>query len=114
MSLFNKLPGTVRAAPGLERVILKKLPLVLLGGIIVPLLVSLGSRLFPPDATVVNVEKYHTTVDILALAGMVTVWSAALTIAIGCFVVVAMKGPAYVADAYPLEDSDRPGPRNPS
>ena len=112
MALFNKLPGTVRTAPGPERVILKKLPLVLLGSIVVPLLVSLGSRLFPPDEAVVDVEKYHTTVDILALAGMVTVWTAVLTVAIGCFVVVVMKGPAYVADAYPLEDSDRPGTRN--
>jgi hypothetical protein len=37
-----------------------------------------------------------------------TVWTAVLTIAIGCFVVVVMKGPAYVADRYPLQDADEP------
>jgi len=27
-----------------------------------------------------------------------------LTLALGCFIVRVMKGPAYVADAYPLPD----------
>ena len=30
------------------------------------------------------------------------------TAAIAAFIVVVMKGPAYVADAYPLNDSDTP------
>jgi len=50
-------------------------------------------------------------VDIIAIAMAVTVWTAVLTVAIGCFVVIMMKGPAYVADAYELEDSERPRPR---
>jgi len=29
---------------------------------------------------------------------------------IACVIVWLMKGPAYVADAYPLPDSDRPAP----
>ena len=29
-------------------------------------------------------------------------WTLVLTIALGCFLVRVMKGPAYVADAYPL------------
>jgi len=31
-----------------------------------------------------------------------------LTLAIGCAIVVVMKGPGYVADAYPLSHSDSP------
>jgi hypothetical protein len=36
-----------------------------------------------------------------------------LTVAIGAFIVMVMKGPAYVADAYPLEDADQPSPGQP-
>ena len=35
--------------------------------------------------------------------GVVVVhWTLVLTLALGCFIVRVMKGPAYVADAYPL------------
>ena len=30
-----------------------------------------------------------------------------LTVGIGCIVVMVMKGPAYVADAYPMEEPPR-------
>ena len=35
-------------------------------------------------------------------------WTLVLTVGIGCVVVMMMKGPAYVADTYPLSDSDLP------
>ena len=31
-------------------------------------------------------------------------WTLALTVALGCFIVRVMKGPAHMADAYPLPD----------
>jgi len=31
-----------------------------------------------------------------------------LTVAIGCVIVTIMKGPAYVADAYPVSHRDQP------
>ena len=34
-------------------------------------------------------------------------WSLVLTLAIGCVIVMVMKGPAYVADAYAM-DAPRP------
>ena len=34
-------------------------------------------------------------------------WSLMLTLAIGCVIVMLMKGPAYVADAYPPPGRDR-------
>jgi len=43
---------------------------------------------------------------------MILFWTALFTVAIGAFVVMVMKGPAYVADAYPLSDSDRPAHRH--
>ena len=51
-------------------------------------------------------EKYLTGVGIYAVATVVTVWTAAFTVAIGCLIVMIMKGPAYVADRYPLIDSE--------
>jgi len=35
-------------------------------------------------------------------------WTVVLTVAIAAFIVMVMKGPAYVADAYPVEDSEAP------
>jgi hypothetical protein len=37
-------------------------------------------------------------------------WTVVLTVGIGAFIVMVMKGPAYVADAYPLVESDHPLP----
>ncbi len=47
-------------------------------------------------------------VDILAISVLVLHWTAVLTVAIAAFIVMVMKGPAYVADAYPVEDSESP------
>jgi hypothetical protein len=113
MRWLNKLPDSVRSAPGLEWTVLRRLPLALLLGTILPLAISVTSRVFPPEGTPARIEKYVTMVDILSLASIITVWAAALTVAIGCFVVMVMKGPAYVADAYELVDSDHPEARPP-
>lgn len=47
-------------------------------------------------------------VDIAALSIVVLHWTAVLTVAIAAFIVTVMKGPAYVADAYRVEDSEPP------
>ena len=108
MKLLRKLPNSVREAPGLEWTLLKKLPLALLLGTLFPVAISLANRWFPPDGSAAQIAKHVKTVDIMAIATGVTVWTAVLTLAIGCFVVLMMKGPAYVADAYQLDDAERP------
>jgi hypothetical protein len=35
-------------------------------------------------------------------------WTAVFTLALACVTVLIAKGSAFVADAYPLIDSDRP------
>ena len=35
-------------------------------------------------------------------------WSMVLTAAVGCVIVMGMKGPGYQADSYPLSHSDQP------
>ena len=105
--LFRKLHDC-RAAPGLERVIWRKLPSALLGSISVPLGLSVAARLVPGDGTLDEVAKGIRTVDYFALGLGMTLLTAVFTVAIGCVIVMIMKGPAYVADRYDLNAADEP------
>ncbi len=40
-------------------------------------------------------------------------WALVLTLALGCFIVKVMKGPAYVADGYPLPSEIAEPPTRP-
>ena len=106
MELFKRLHNRCEP-PGLELAILRRLPKALLIGTLIPAGLSLIVRLLPAAAGI-DVAKRITTVDIYAIAAALTFWTAVFTIAIGCVVVFVLKGPAYVADAYPLEDASRP------
>ena len=108
MSLLRKLPNSQRSPSGLEWVVLKKLPMTLLACTLIPLLWYAFASLYPVTAPGESVEKYMTGVSIAALATVITAWTAVFTVAIGCVIVVLMKGPAYVADQYPLIDADEP------
>lgn len=99
-----------RHPAGLEWVILKKIPKVLLAGIFIPLFMAILARLFPIAGTLAEIEKHQIGVDILSMSLFFMVASAAFTLTIGCVIVVLMKGPAYVADAYKLDDADKPKP----
>ena len=108
MKLLRKLPGYQREPHGIEWVLVKKLPYALLVGTAIPAITALGMRLLEYEGEASEVAKFIKTVDIALIATVVTAWTAVLTIAIGCFVVIVMKGPAYVADAYHLHDAERP------
>ena len=108
MKLLQKLPGSRRAPPGLEWYILRRLPLLTLLGTLIPTACYLYALWFPHSAGTDGLEKQLSGVAIAAIATVITVWTAAFTVAIGCAVVWIMKGPAYVADRYPLIDADAP------
>ena len=114
MNWFNKIPGFTRSPPGLERSILRVLPRALAAGTLIPLLCLAIAWYFPSPEAGQGVEKYVVDVAISAIAVVVTVWTAVFTLAIGCFIVVVMKGPAYVADPYSLQDADSPHPPDPA
>ena len=67
-------------------------------------------RVLPWSGGEVEVATRITTVDIYLISLVIFHWTAVLTVAIGAFIVMVMKGPAYVADPYPLNDADRPAP----
>lgn len=106
MDLFKRLHDR-REPPGLEVTILRQLPKALLAGTLLPLALSLLVRLLPAPAGI-DLAKRIMTVDIFAIAAAITLWTVVLTVAIGCVVVFVLKGPAYVADAYPIDDSPHP------
>ena len=93
--------------PGMEWEILRRLPLALLIGTLIPIGLSVIARLLPP-AEGVDPAKAVLSVDIFSIATAFVSWTAVLTVAIGCVVVAIMKGPAYVADPYPVSHANRP------
>ena len=105
---FKRLPGFKQTPAGQERDVLRWLPKVLTLGTLLLCLPSLAVRLWFADAPAYEVGPRITTVDIYAISVMVLHWTVVLTVGIGAVIVMIMKGPAYVADAYPMEGMDRP------
>ena len=69
---------------------------------------SLAARLWWAGAPAHEVAARITTVDIYAISVLVLHWTVVLTVGIGAVIVMIMKGPAYVADPYPMQGMDRP------
>ena len=110
---FNKLPGFHRAAPGLEWKLWKKLPLIFAVGTVLPMLLAAVAYLTLPDTTATGITAASAADErnfmqfFYMLVGVVVLhWTLVLTLAIGCFIVMLMKGPAYVADGYHLNERD--------
>jgi hypothetical protein len=106
---LQKLPGFTRSAPGLEWALWKKLPWIALAGTALPLaLVGLAWLAAPQTLPPVH-ERQLTQWLYMAIGVVVLHWSLLLTAAIGCVIVMLMKGPAYVADGLEVPHTDRPG-----
>jgi hypothetical protein len=108
---FQRLPGGQRTPPGLERRILRLLPKALIQGSLLLLLPSLLVRL-QGDAVSADIFAFNT-VDHWVLGLLFLHWNVVLTVAIGAFIVMVMKGPAYVADPYPMDRRAADGPDHP-
>jgi hypothetical protein len=99
MNYFEKLDGFQRSPAGLEWEIWKKLRLILATGTALPLIASGAAYLLEGMEFTRSVEQFF-----YVMVGLVILhWSLVLTLAIGCAIVILMKGPAYVADAYIME-----------
>lgn len=115
MNLFNRLPGFVRSAPGWEQRIWQRLPAILLWGTLLPLGLAGLNRVLAPVVSESGAGAGAAALllwDYTMFGVVVLHWTLVLTLALGCFIVRVMKGPAYVADAYPLpSERDEPGTR---
>ncbi len=104
----------ILAAFALDSCIKSKLRLTLIAllGILLPVMAWAIFELMwtqtPADASV-----WQTTASFVTLGVVIFHWTMLITIAIGCVIVIVMKGPGYVADAYPLSHSDFPLIRSP-
>lgn len=102
--LFNHLPGFSRSQPGLEVRVMRLLPRALVLGSGLLMLPPVLARLLGLTTAEVGVAM----VDLVSVSLLMLHWTALFTTAIAAFIVHVMKGPAYVADAYPLPDADLP------
>lgn len=106
MGLFNKLPGFQTSPAGLERKILRSLPAALTVGLAILVLPSLILRLTGYSSW--DVSQSVSMVDIYAMGAVLFYCNVIAFIFFAALIVMLMKGPAYVADAYPLDDAEAP------
>lgn len=114
MNWLQKLPGFQRSAHGFEWKLWRKLPHILVAGTVLPLLGAGAVRLWATEPLSAATERMVTLADYFAVALVVLHWTLVLTVAIGCVIVMLMKGPAYVADGYAVSHSDQPHPPDPA
>ena len=104
MKYLQKLAGFQRSPAGLEWQIWKKLHLILAVGTALPLLASAGAYVLDGlDSATQNARAVEQFFYVM-LGVVILHWTLVLTLAIGCVIVMLMKGPAYVADAYEMEE----------
>ena len=108
MNWFNKLPHTQRAASGLEWTLWKKLPLITGAGTFLPLAMLALVYLLHGESPEPSTARWLLMMAYIVVGVILFHWSMVLTLAIGCLIVMAMKGPGYVADGYLLPHSDQP------
>jgi len=105
MSAFNRLPGSIRSAPGREHLLWRRLPALLLWGTLLPaLLVGVNHLLAPTPPADGALDGAVLLRDFVLVGGVLLHWTLVLTAAIACFIVRVMKGPGYVADGYALPE----------
>lgn len=102
MNFFNRLPGFTRTPPGKERAVLRQLPKYLWLGSLLLVIPSLVVRLLAGEGESLLIMS----TDIYVVSLIVLHWTVILTVAIAAFIIMVMKGPAYVADAYPLIEAE--------
>ncbi len=87
----------------MEQRIWRRLPAILLWGTLLPLGLALVNHALAPSVALAGTDDRALLLWDYTMFGVVVLhWTLVLTLALGCFIVRVMKGPAYVADAYPL------------
>lgn len=115
---LRRLPGFVRTAAGLEWRVWRLLPRITwfgsallgapcawLGVLLYPDVLGADVQLlmWPHVAALEGQAARDAMQWLFAGIGLLILhWTAVLTVGIGCLIVMAMKGPAYVADGLPL------------
>ena len=105
---MEKHPPDRRYPSGLEWVLFRKLPLLTLIGFLVIGLLALAARWWPWEGDDRQIAALIQRLDFALIGAGIFHLTVMLTLAIGCVVVLIMKGPRYTADSYPVSDAERP------
>lgn len=102
---MKRLPGSKRCPPGLEWTLFRKLPTILMAGLlgIACFMLLVKSGLLGLDFKQME-QAYYVGIGLILLHCQIV-----LIAGLVCFIIMVMKGHAYVADAYPLPDENQPG-----
>lgn len=103
MNWLNKLPGYRRTPVGYEWKLLRQLPWITLLGTLAPVLVVVGYQYLGHLAA-----AQLKLMAIFAFGGVVLFWTLMGILMFYCIILILMKGPAYVADAYYRPDANDP------
>lgn len=109
MNWLQRLPGFYRSAPGLEWTLWKKIPLIAIAGTVLPLTLMGLAYLMASEPHSPATERELTQWFYMTIGVVILHWTLVLTTAIGCVIVMLMKGPAFVADGFEVQHTDRPG-----
>lgn len=98
-----------RTPPGLEWRLWRRLPQVALAGTVVPLAALVLAHLWlGGDSASAERARQLQLADYVVIGLIGLHWILLITVAIGCVIVMIMKGPRYSADSYPVPHRDRP------
>lgn len=108
MNWLQKLPESRRAEPGLEWMLWHKLPLITLAGTLLPMVIASLIWLLHDTEAGAAQERWEQMLAYMSLGAILFHWSMVVTVALGCIIVMIMKGPAYVADGFHVSHRDQP------
>lgn len=102
IDFFKKLPNATQYPIGIEWPILKKIPHIFIIG---TLLITSPAVIIYFKNAVISAAQYKTIY--ICLGALFSYWFFVGVLAIGCVLIMIMKGPGYVADAYELPKEDK-------
>ncbi len=105
---MKKNPDSVRAPAGLEWKLMKKLPKLTVVGLLGLLALWVIAQAWPFDGDPEKIAHMLRTFNYVLIGLAIFHLTMVLTVALGCFIVMIMKGPQYTSDSYPVQDAERP------
>ncbi len=105
---MKKNPNSIRAPAGLEWRLIRKLPKYALLGLLALTVLWAVLHAWPFDGDPQDIERKLRTFDYTLVGAAIFYLTMVITAALGCLIVMIMKGPQYTSDSYPVQDADRP------
>ncbi len=105
---MKKNPDSIRAPAGLEWRLVRKLPKLALLGLLALLVLWGIVHAWHFDGDPQDIERKLRTFNYMLIGAAIFHITMVITAALGCLIVMIMKGPQYTSDSYPVEDAERP------